>query len=147
MTHLNQVHVAIDATGFTVHKVFQVLAFVGVWSGVERYSHQRKQNLTQILFFFTFLTFPLFIWESSTGAPVKWGAAGLLTVEKAVVLEAASAEQRVEGVQALLTLHRASVGPVDVGRALGGQRTRQLLLRQLFISDTQNTESRHTRRN
>lgn len=81
------------------------------------------------------------------GAPVKWGAAGLLTVEKAVVLEAASAEQRVEGVQALLTLHRASVGPVDVRRALGGQRTRQLLLRQLFIPDTQNTESRHTQRN
>lgn len=64
-THLNQVHVAIDATGFTVHQVFQVLAFVGVRSGVERYSHQRKQNLTQILFFLTFLTFPLFIWESS----------------------------------------------------------------------------------
>lgn len=43
----------------------------------------------------------------------------MLTVEEAVVFEAASAEQGVEGVQALLTLHRAGVGPVDVGRALG----------------------------
>lgn len=41
-------------------------------------------------------------------------------MEEAVVFEAASAEERVEGVQALLPLHRASVRTVDVGRTLGG---------------------------
>lgn len=34
-THLHQVHVAVDATGFTLHQVLQVLALVGVWSCVE----------------------------------------------------------------------------------------------------------------
>lgn len=51
-----------------------------------------------------------------------------LTVEEAIVFETAPAEERVERVQALLALHRASVGTVDVGRAFGGQRTRKLLL-------------------
>lgn len=58
-----------------------------------------------------------------------------LTVEEAVVFEAASAEERVEGVQALLPLHRPSVWTVDVGGALGGEGTGQLLLRQLLIPD------------
>lgn len=58
-------------------------------------------------------------------------------MQEAVVLEAAAAEQSVEGVQALLALHRAGVGPVDVGRAFGGQSAGQLLLRQLLVSSTQ----------
>lgn len=60
-----------------------------------------------------------------------------LTVQEAVVFEAASAEQCVKGMQALFALHRASVGTVDVRRAFRGQRAGQLLLRQLLISDTQ----------
>lgn len=35
ITHLYQVHVAVDAAGFTVHQVLQVLALVGVWSCME----------------------------------------------------------------------------------------------------------------
>lgn len=66
-------------------------------------------------------------------------AAPRLTVEEAVVFEAAAAEERVEGVQALLALHRPGVGAVDVGRALGGQRAGQLLLRQLLIPDDTHT--------
>lgn len=58
-----------------------------------------------------------------------------LTVEEAVVFEAASAEQRVEGVQALFALHGASVRTIDVRGALGGQRAGQLLLRQLLVPD------------
>lgn len=68
----------------------------------------------------------------------------LLTVEEAVVFETASTEQRVEGVQALLTLHRAGVGPIDVGRALGRQRSRQLLLRQLLIPEDRPAVNTHT---
>lgn len=60
-----------------------------------------------------------------------------LTVQEAVVFEAASAEQRVEGVQALFALHGASVRPIDVGRALRRQSAGQLLLRQLFVPETQ----------
>lgn len=56
-------------------------------------------------------------------------------MEEAVVFEAAPAEERVEGVQALLALHGPSVRAVDVGRALGGQRSGQLLLRQLLIPE------------
>lgn len=58
-------------------------------------------------------------------------------MQEAVVFEAASAEQCVEGVQALFTLHGASVGTVDVRSAFRGQRAGQLLLRQLLIPDTQ----------
>ena len=54
-------------------------------------------------------------------------------MEEAVVLEAAAAEECVEGVQALLALHRARVGPVDVGRALWGQSPRELGLSQLLV--------------
>lgn len=57
-------------------------------------------------------------------------------MQEAVVFEAAPAEQSVEGVQALLPLHGASVGAVDVRRALGWQRARQLLLRQLLVPET-----------
>lgn len=60
----------------------------------------------------------------------------VLTVQEAVVFEAASAEQSVEGVQALFALHRASVRTVDVRRALRGQRAGKLLLRQLLVPDT-----------
>lgn len=59
-----------------------------------------------------------------------------LTVEEAVVFEAASAEQRVERVQALLALHGASVRSVDVRGAFWGQRAGQLLLRQLLVPET-----------
>lgn len=59
----------------------------------------------------------------------------VLTVEEAVVFEAAPAEQSVEGVQALLALHGASVWTVDVRRALWGQSAGQLLLRQLLVPD------------
>lgn len=72
-------------------------------------------------------------------------AARRLTVQEAVVLEAAAAEQSVEGVQALLALHRASVGPVDVRRALGGQSAGQLLLRQLLVPGTQKKKNTHQR--
>lgn len=61
-----------------------------------------------------------------------------LTVEETVVFEAASAEQGVEGVQALLPLHGSSVRPVDVRRALRWQSAGQLLLSQLLIPETQN---------
>lgn len=60
-----------------------------------------------------------------------------LTVEKAVVFEAAAAEECVEGVQALLALHRLGVWSVDVWGALGRQRSRKLLLRQLFVPATE----------
>ena len=60
----------------------------------------------------------------------------VLTVEEAVVFEAASAEQRVERVQALLALHGASVRSVDVRGAFWGQRAGQLLLRQLLVPET-----------
>lgn len=59
----------------------------------------------------------------------------VLTVEEAVVFEAAPAEQSVEGVQALFALHGASVWTVDVRRAFRGQRAGQLLLRQLLVPD------------
>lgn len=64
----------------------------------------------------------------------------VLTVEEAVVFEAASAEQSVEGVQALFSLHGPSVWTVDVRRAFRGQRAGQLLLSQLLVPD------RHTQR-
>lgn len=56
-----------------------------------------------------------------------------LTVQEAVVLEAAAAEERVEGVQRLLTLHRLGIRPVDVGCALRGEGVRVRHLRQLPI--------------
>lgn len=56
-------------------------------------------------------------------------------MEEAVIFEAASAEQSVEGVQALFALHGASVGTVDVWCALGWQSARQLLLRQLLVPE------------
>lgn len=68
----------------------------------------------------------------------------VLTVEEAVVFEAASTEQRVEGVQALFALHRASVWTVDVRRAFRGQRAGQLLLRQLLIPDVQTQKEEET---
>jgi len=42
-------------------------------------------------------------------------------MQKTVVFEAAPAEERVEGVQGLLPLHRLCAWPVDVGSALRGQ--------------------------
>lgn len=44
-----------------------------------------------------------------------------ITVEEAVIFEAAPAEQRMEGVQRLLPLHRLGEGPIDIQGALGGQ--------------------------
>lgn len=67
-----------------------------------------------------------------------------LTVEEAVVFKAAAAEQRVEGVQALLPLHGASVRTVNVWRALRGQRAGQLLLCQLLIPDNTHRKPRPT---
>jgi len=72
------------------------------------------------------------------------GGVARLTVEEAVVLEAASAEERVEGVEALLPLHRARVGPVDVGRALRGECTRERWLCQLLVPDTHTHTHTHT---
>lgn len=65
-----------------------------------------------------------------------------LTVEEAVVFEAASAEQSVEGVQALLALHGASVRTVDVRRAFRRQGAGQLLLSQLLVPANTNTHTR-----
>lgn len=42
-------------------------------------------------------------------------------MEEAIVFEATSAEERVEGVQRLLPLHRLGEGPVHVGCAEGRQ--------------------------
>lgn len=42
-------------------------------------------------------------------------------MQKAVVFEAAAAEEGVEGVQGLLPLHRLGTWPVDVGSALRRQ--------------------------
>lgn len=76
--------------------------------------------------------------------PIRWECVCVLTVEEAVVFEAASTEQRVEGVQALFALHRASVWTVDVRRAFRGQRAGQLLLRQLLIPDVQTQKEEET---
>lgn len=70
-----------------------------------------------------------------------------LTVEEAVVFEAASAEQSVEGVQALLALHGASVRTVDVRtvdvrRAFRRQSAGQLLLSQLLVPANTNAHTR-----
>lgn len=56
-----------------------------------------------------------------------------LTMQKAVIFEAAPAEERVEGVQGLLPLHRLRARPVDVGSALRGQRVRIRHLRELSV--------------
>lgn len=56
-----------------------------------------------------------------------------LTVQKTVIFEAAPAEERVEGVQGLLPLHRLRARPVDVGGALRGQHVRVRHLRELSV--------------
>lgn len=56
-----------------------------------------------------------------------------LTVKEAVVFEATPTEERMEGVQALLSLDRFGVWAVDVGRALRGKGAWELLLSQLLI--------------
>lgn len=57
------------------------------------------------------------LWEQGQPSSGARGDAAL-TVQEAVILEAAATEERVEGVQGLLALHRPGVGAVDVGRAL-----------------------------
>jgi hypothetical protein len=57
----------------------------------------------------------------------------VLTVQEAVVLEAAAAEERVEGVHGLVARHALGERPVDVGRALGRQRVRVAAGRQLHV--------------
>lgn len=59
----------------------------------------------------------------------------LLTVKEAVVFKAAPAEERVEGVQALLSLYRLGVRSVYVGGALRWKSSRELLLSELFIPE------------
>lgn len=54
-------------------------------------------------------------------------------MQEAVVLEAAAAEERVEGVHGLLARHGLGQRPVDVGRALGRQRVRVAQRRQLDV--------------
>lgn len=49
---------------------------------------------------------------------------GVLTVQEAVVLEAASTEERVEGVHGLVARHGLGERPVHVGRALGRRTQR-----------------------
>lgn len=63
---------------------------------------------------------------------------GVLTVQEAVVLEAAATEQRVEGVHGLVARHGLRQRPVDVGRALRRQRVRVAAGRQLYVPDAQN---------
>lgn len=58
-----------------------------------------------------------------------------LTVQEAVVLEAAAAEERVEGVHGLVARHALGERPVDVGRALGRQRVGVAAGRQLDVPD------------
>lgn len=54
-------------------------------------------------------------------------------MQKAVVLEAAAAEEGVEGVQGLLPLHRLGARPVDVGGALWWQHVGVGHLRELPV--------------
>ena len=54
-------------------------------------------------------------------------------MQEAVVLEAASAEQRVEGVHRLVSGHGLGERPVDVGRALRRQRVGVAAGRQLYV--------------
>lgn len=56
-------------------------------------------------------------------------------MQEAVVLEAAAAEERVEGVHGLVARHGLGERPVDVGRALRRQRVRVAAGRQLDVSD------------
>ena len=58
---------------------------------------------------------------------------GSITVQEAVVFEAASAEQGVERVQRLLALHGLGERPVDVGGAERGQLHRAGRLQQVFV--------------
>lgn len=60
-------------------------------------------------------------------------AKAALTMQKAVVFEAAAAEEGVEGVQGLLPLDRLRAGPVDVGGALRRQHVGVRHLRQLPV--------------
>lgn len=54
-------------------------------------------------------------------------------MQEAVVLEAAAAEERVEGVHGLVARHGLGQRPVDVGRALRRQRQRVGARRQLDV--------------
>lgn len=59
---------------------------------------------------------------------------GPITVKEAVVFEAAAAEERVEGVQRLLPLHRLGEGSVQVGGAQRRQLHQAGGLKEVFIS-------------
>lgn len=59
---------------------------------------------------------------------------GPITVEEAVVFEAAAAEERVEGVQRLLPLHRLGEGSVQVGGAQRRQLHQAGGLEQVLVS-------------
>lgn len=59
---------------------------------------------------------------------------GPITVEEAVVFEAAPAEERVEGVQRLLPLHGLGEGSVQVGGAQQRQLHQAVRLKEVFVS-------------
>lgn len=58
-------------------------------------------------------------------------------MEEAVVFEAAAAEERVEGVQTLFTLHRLGERAVHVGRAERRKLYCTCRLQQILIPDTE----------
>lgn len=55
-------------------------------------------------------------------------------MEEAVVFEAAAAEERVEGVQRLLPLHRLGEGSVQIGGAQWRQLHQAGQLKEVFVS-------------
>lgn len=59
---------------------------------------------------------------------------GPITVEEAVVFEATAAEERVEGVQRLLPLHRLGEGSIQVGGAQWRQLHQAGGLKKVFVS-------------
>lgn len=58
------------------------------------------------------------VWEWRTG---EYFGIAPLTVKEAVIFEAASTKQCMEGVQRLLPLHRLGIGAINVGCALRGE--------------------------
>lgn len=66
---------------------------------------------------------------------VCWTSASGLTVKEAVVFEAAAAEERMERVQTLFSLHGLGEGAVHVGGAERRKLHRTRRLQQVFIPD------------
>lgn len=66
-------------------------------------------------------------------------------MEEAVVFEAAAAEERVEGVQRLLPLHRLGEGSIQVGGAQWRQLHQAWGLKEVFVSADKKKKARKIR--